>query len=63
MLIGTLVPNVWIRPPNKRKEADAAKQMFAVPDGDHLTFLNVYNHYQESKSTSALSVLADTYHC
>ncbi|EKM51224.1 uncharacterized protein PHACADRAFT_177891 [Phanerochaete carnosa HHB-10118-sp] len=43
------VPNVWIRPPNQRKEADAAKQLFTVPDGDHLTFLNVYNNYQENK--------------
>ncbi|KAG5730309.1 Pre-mRNA-splicing factor ATP-dependent RNA helicase PRP16 [Termitomyces sp. T112] len=39
------VPNIWIRPNNQRREADAAKQMLTVPDGDHLTLLNVYNQY------------------
>ncbi|CAL1702780.1 unnamed protein product [Somion occarium] len=42
------VPNVWLRPVNKRKEADAAKQMLTVSDGDHLTLLNVYNHYAQN---------------
>lgn len=44
------MPNVWLRPPNQRKEADAAKAALSVPDGDHLTLLNVYNHYQQSSS-------------
>ncbi|KAF8228680.1 P-loop containing nucleoside triphosphate hydrolase protein [Tricholoma matsutake] len=39
------VPNIWVRPNNQRREADAAKQMLTVPDGDHLTLLNVYNQY------------------
>ena len=43
------VPNVWLRPPNQRKEADAAKAVFHHPDGDHLTLLNVYNQYQQSE--------------
>lgn len=43
------VPNVWLRPNNQRKEADAAKALLTVPDGDHLTLLNVYNHYIQSK--------------
>ncbi|OCH87752.1 pre-mRNA-splicing factor ATP-dependent RNA helicase PRP43 [Obba rivulosa] len=43
------VPNVWIRPPNQRKEADAAKAMMSVPDGDHLTLLNVFNNYMQNK--------------
>ncbi|KAH9840703.1 P-loop containing nucleoside triphosphate hydrolase protein [Rhodofomes roseus] len=42
------VPNVWLRPPNQRKEADAAKAMLTVPDGDHLTLMNVYNNYQQN---------------
>ncbi|KAI0259164.1 P-loop containing nucleoside triphosphate hydrolase protein [Gloeopeniophorella convolvens] len=42
------VPNVWLRPNNQRKEADAAKQLLTVPDGDHLTLLNVYNEYQNN---------------
>jgi pre-mRNA-splicing factor ATP-dependent RNA helicase DHX15/PRP43 len=43
------VPNVWLRPNNQRKEADAAKALLTVPDGDHLTLLNVYNNYIQSK--------------
>ncbi|EIW52885.1 pre-mRNA-splicing factor ATP-dependent RNA helicase PRP43 [Trametes versicolor FP-101664 SS1] len=43
------VPNVWLRPPNQRKEADAAKALLTVPDGDHLTMMNVYNHYVNNK--------------
>jgi len=43
------VPNVWVRPNNMRKEADAAKQMLTVPDGDHLTLLNVYNSYKQNE--------------
>jgi pre-mRNA-splicing factor ATP-dependent RNA helicase DHX15/PRP43 len=39
------VPSVWIRPSNQRREADAAKQMFTIPESDHLTLLNVYNQY------------------
>ncbi|KAI0028653.1 P-loop containing nucleoside triphosphate hydrolase protein [Vararia minispora EC-137] len=42
------VPNVWLRPNSQRKEADAAKQRLTVPDGDHLTLLNVYNEYQNN---------------
>ncbi len=44
------VPNIWLRPNNQRKEADAAKQLLTVPDGDHLTLLNVFNEYQNSAS-------------
>ncbi|KAG6889617.1 DEAH-box ATP-dependent RNA helicase prp43 [Termitomyces sp. T32_za158] len=43
------VPNIWIRPNNQRREADAAKQMLTVPDGDHLTLLNVYNQYVNNR--------------
>ncbi|KAG6840945.1 DEAH-box ATP-dependent RNA helicase prp43 [Blastosporella zonata] len=43
------VPNVWVRPNNQRREADAAKQMLTVPDGDHLTLLNIYNQYVLNK--------------
>ncbi|KAM6499208.1 P-loop containing nucleoside triphosphate hydrolase protein [Amanita muscaria] len=41
------VPNIWLRPNNRRREADAAKTKLTVPDGDHLTLLNVYNQYQQ----------------
>ncbi|KAI1789322.1 P-loop containing nucleoside triphosphate hydrolase protein [Ganoderma leucocontextum] len=43
------VPNVWLRPPNMRKEADAAKALLTIPDGDHLTLMNVYNSYVNNK--------------
>lgn len=46
--ISLVVPNVWIRPNNQRREADAAKALLTVPDGDHLTLLNVYNQYVQS---------------
>ncbi|KAJ8689082.1 DEAH-box ATP-dependent RNA helicase prp43 [Pleurotus ostreatus] len=43
------VPNIWVRPANQRSQADAAKALFTVPDGDHLTLLNVYNQYMQNK--------------
>ncbi|KAJ8487082.1 hypothetical protein ONZ51_g4424 [Trametes cubensis] len=43
------VPNVWLRPPNQRKKADAAKAMLTLPGGDHLTLMNVYNSYVNNK--------------
>ena len=48
------VPNVWLRPNNKRREADAAKALLTVPDGDHLTLLNVYNNYIQSDYFNSL---------
>ncbi|KIK45590.1 hypothetical protein CY34DRAFT_77609 [Suillus luteus UH-Slu-Lm8-n1] len=42
------VPSVWLRPLNQQKEADATKALLTVPDGDHLTLLNVYNSYKEN---------------
>lgn len=48
----TLAPNIWLRPNNLRKEADAEKALLTVPDGDHLTLLNVYNNYMQSKLVS-----------
>ncbi|KAG8901522.1 DEAH-box ATP-dependent RNA helicase prp43, partial [Tulasnella sp. 403] len=44
------VPNVYLRPNNQRKEADIAKAALAVPGGDHLSLLNVYNHYMQNES-------------
>ncbi|KAI0696986.1 P-loop containing nucleoside triphosphate hydrolase protein [Cerioporus squamosus] len=43
------VPNVWLRPSNQRKEADQAKALLTVPDGDHLTLMNVFNSYMNNK--------------
>jgi pre-mRNA-splicing factor ATP-dependent RNA helicase DHX15/PRP43 len=47
-----IVPNVWVRPNNQRREADTAKALLTVPDGDHLTMLNVYNQYSLSTPKS-----------
>jgi len=43
------VPTVFMRPKNtQKKDAEAAKALLTVPDGDHLTLLNVYNNYQQN---------------
>ncbi|KAF5338261.1 hypothetical protein D9758_012853 [Tetrapyrgos nigripes] len=43
------VPNVWVQPPNQRREADEAKALLTVPESDHLTLLNVFNQYYQNK--------------
>ncbi|EAQ83877.1 conserved hypothetical protein [Chaetomium globosum CBS 148.51] len=43
------VPQIWVRPNNARKRADEMKQMFAHPDGDHLTLLNAYHAYKAAE--------------
>ncbi|EMR11150.1 pre-mRNA-splicing factor ATP-dependent RNA helicase PRP43 [Pneumocystis murina B123] len=40
------VPNVFTRPNTAKKRADEMRQVFAHPDGDHLTLLNVYHAYK-----------------
>ncbi|KAI4716192.1 pre-mRNA-splicing factor ATP-dependent RNA helicase PRP43 [Aureobasidium sp. EXF-10727] len=40
------VPNVFVRPNSARKRADEMKDLFAHPDGDHLTILNVYHAFK-----------------
>ena len=50
------VPNVWLRPNNHRREADTAKALLTVPDGDHLTLLNVYNNYAQSRYTTTTRI-------
>jgi pre-mRNA-splicing factor ATP-dependent RNA helicase DHX15/PRP43 len=40
------VPQVFVRPANNRKRADEMKDLFAHPDGDHLTMLNVYHAFK-----------------
>lgn len=44
------VPNVFVRPASARKRADEAKMIFAHPDGDHLTLLNVYEAFQSDEA-------------
>lgn len=38
-----------MRPNDVKKLADEAKMRFAHIDGDHLTLLNVYHAYKQSK--------------
>jgi pre-mRNA-splicing factor ATP-dependent RNA helicase DHX15/PRP43 len=40
------VPQLFVRPASARKRADEMKQLFAHPDGDHLTMLNVYHAFK-----------------
>lgn len=40
------VPQLFVRPAAQRKYADEMKQLFAHPDGDHLTMLNVYHAFR-----------------
>ena len=47
-----LVPPVWVRPVTARGPADAAKARLDIPEGDHLSLLNVFNKYMESKFSS-----------
>jgi pre-mRNA-splicing factor ATP-dependent RNA helicase DHX15/PRP43 len=47
------VPLVFLRPADKRREADAAKNSFAHKDGDHLALLQVFNAFQESDRSAA----------
>lgn len=42
------VPQVFVRPHAQRKRADEMKNLFAHPDGDHLTLLNVYHAFKSA---------------
>ncbi|CAN3374492.1 hypothetical protein DIURU_004722 [Diutina rugosa] len=44
------VPQFFVRPVSARKAADEAKMRFAHPDGDHLTFINVYYEFDQGEA-------------
>jgi pre-mRNA-splicing factor ATP-dependent RNA helicase DHX15/PRP43 len=46
------VPQVFVRPHSQRKRADEMKNLFAHPDGDHLTLLNVYHAFKGADAQS-----------
>ncbi|KAJ5719494.1 hypothetical protein N7493_007949 [Penicillium malachiteum] len=46
------VPQVFVRPASQRKRADEMKNLFAHPDGDHLTMLNVYHAFKGAEAQS-----------
>ena len=41
-----------MRPTEARKAADESKMRFAHIDGDHLTLLNVYHAFKQSRSNT-----------
>uniref|UniRef100_A0A915PAA4 RNA helicase n=1 Tax=Meloidogyne floridensis TaxID=298350 RepID=A0A915PAA4_9BILA len=43
------VPQCFVRPNEIKKQADEAKARFAHIDGDHLTLLNVYHAFKQSR--------------
>lgn len=43
------VPQAFVRPNEMKKQADEAKMRFAHIDGDHLTLLNVFHAFKQSK--------------
>lgn len=52
-IVGLLsVPQIFVRPPEARKQADDAHQAFAHVDGDHLTLLNAYHAYKSENMSS-----------
>ena len=46
------VQTVFYRPKEKQQQADQKKSKFHDPHGDHLTLLNVYNGWKQSKFSS-----------
>lgn len=44
------VPQIFVRPHSQRKRADEMKALFAHPDGDHLTLLNVYHAFKSPEA-------------
>ena len=44
------VPQIFVRPAAARKRADEMKALFAHPDGDHLTMLNVYHAFKSPQA-------------
>lgn len=44
------VPQIFVRPASAKKRADEMKALFAHPDGDHLTMLNVYHAFKGAEA-------------
>ncbi|KAM3199845.1 hypothetical protein P3L10_032205 [Capsicum annuum] len=43
------VPSVFFRLKDREEESDAAREMFVVPESDHLTLLNVYQQWKANQ--------------
>ncbi|TPX58828.1 hypothetical protein SpCBS45565_g07893 [Spizellomyces sp. 'palustris'] len=46
------VQNVFISPSGQRREAEDEKRKFAVEEGDHITYLNVYNAFLKNNKSA-----------
>ncbi|EEH49466.1 pre-mRNA-splicing factor ATP-dependent RNA helicase PRP43 [Paracoccidioides brasiliensis Pb18] len=44
------VQQIFVRPASQRKRADEMKNLFAHPDGDHLTLLNAYHAFKSPEA-------------
>ncbi|KAK5575611.1 hypothetical protein RB653_006744 [Dictyostelium firmibasis] len=44
------VESIFFTPKEKKKEVEDVKKIFFSPEGDHITFLNVFREFQKSKS-------------
>ena len=40
--------SIFYRPKHRIASADAARQTFSSPDGDHFTLLNIYHQWREA---------------
>lgn len=55
------VPQIFVRPNEAKKAADEAKMAFAHIDGDHLTMLNVYHAFKQSKLFFISDIFIESY--
>ncbi|XP_028811972.1 pre-mRNA-splicing factor ATP-dependent RNA helicase PRP16 [Denticeps clupeoides] len=46
------VPAIFYRPKGREEESDQVREKFAVPESDHLTFLNVYLQWKNNNYSS-----------
>ncbi|XP_070574858.1 pre-mRNA-splicing factor ATP-dependent RNA helicase PRP16-like [Ptychodera flava] len=49
------VPSIFFRPKGREEESDAAREKFAVPESDHLTYLNVYQQWKNNNYSAMWS--------
>eukprot|EP00375_Theileria_parva_P003382 XP_766064.1 RNA helicase [Theileria parva strain Muguga] len=43
------VQNIFYRPSDKREKADQSRRKFFQPEGDHLTYLHIYNQWSHNQ--------------
>uniref|UniRef100_A0A8C5BKY2 RNA helicase n=1 Tax=Gadus morhua TaxID=8049 RepID=A0A8C5BKY2_GADMO len=46
------VPAIFYRPKGREEESDQVREKFAVPESDHLTYLNVYTQWKNNNYSS-----------